>query len=438
MQNHAKPSLGKATLVLLVLVLAGAGLLTPYSAAPVAAGVATTIGAGPVLALSHRIADEPLVGGAVSYAIKVTNNGVTPVTDKGYNLTISDTLPSGLTYVTANPAPTFVQANSDGTTNLFWDNVVDLEVTEAFELSVTASLSGAVLAGTQFTNKVLAKFNTAPDNSGNWMQAASTLQAQPQPIDMELAVRPSTTGEQATGAGELNGAPGRGAGADWPYTYEATIRNNAVNSTTNVIAQVILPPGVAYLGNPTFSSNPNNASTTPSLSLAGDGKLTLAWSLGNFTTAQYGTPVRISFAAALPYRQRTGADVQAAAGPFAGPMSGALILEDIVYSVDYNVTGSYLGAPGADGSLATPGDDPARPVTAELLTVNKSAVPAVVGVGSEVTFNLTYFVSEYYTVTSGTLADVLPDGMTYVAGSASLAPRAVLTNTPGLGESTLL
>lgn len=299
MWNHAKLSLGKATLVLLALILGGASLLTPYTAAPAAASVAIATDAGPVLALSHSITDEPLVGGVVTYAIKVTNKGVTPVADKGYNVTISDTLPSGLTYVTANPAPTFVQANSDGTTNLFWDNMVDLEVTEAFELSVTASLSGAVLVGTQFTNRVLAKFNTVPDNSGRWVQATSNLQAQPQPIDMELAVRPSTAEEQATGAGEMTGAPGRGAGADWPYTYEATIRNNAVNSTTNVIAQVILPPGVAYLGNPAFSSNPNNASTAPSLSLAGDGRLTLAWNLGNFTTAQMAR--RYGFLLPLPY-----------------------------------------------------------------------------------------------------------------------------------------
>src|SRR5690606_32466003 len=43
-----------------------------------------------------------------------------------------------------------------------------------------------------------------------------------------------------------------------------------------------------------------------------------------------------------------------------------------------------------------------------------------------------------YTVTNGALVDVLPDGMTYVDGSANLAPVSVTPNSPGAGQTTLV
>lgn len=53
----------------------------------------------PVLTLAHGISQEPLLGGQVTYSIRFGNNGATPVTDKGYDLTVTDTLPVGLSFV---------------------------------------------------------------------------------------------------------------------------------------------------------------------------------------------------------------------------------------------------------------------------------------------------------------------------------------------------
>lgn len=118
--------------------------------------------------------------------------------------------------------------------------------------------------------------------------------------------------------------------------------------------RVTLPAGIAYLGGVVFSSNPNSVSTTPTLKLNTDGSLDLSWSLGTLTTAQHTTPVTISFQAAIPYRFRTAANNAARNGPFAGPMSGAVIAEDTVMPVQYEATGTYAGAPTADGSESTP------------------------------------------------------------------------------------
>ena len=96
--------------------------------APIAqsAPQAQTVGNGLAVTLHQSVSQEPLLGGSIGYTLAVSNTGVTPVVDRGYNLTISDTLPSGLTYVSATPAPTLVSPQANGTTLLMWDNIADL------------------------------------------------------------------------------------------------------------------------------------------------------------------------------------------------------------------------------------------------------------------------------------------------------------------------
>ncbi len=382
----------------------------------------------PVLTLNQTISAEPLLGGDVTYRIAIGNTGANPVTDKAYNLTITDTLPVGLTYQSASIQPTSLQPQTDGTTILIWDNIVDVEVNEILELDVTAVLSAGLTMADSFENSIVIAANTIPDNSGEWLAKTSTLAARPQAIDIELAAHQSTGDEQATGAGEYDG------GADWPFRYTATVRNNNVGSTEHVTATLLLPPNLAYLGNPTVS---NGASATPQLALQADGSLEMQWALGTLTTADYTTPVEITFDVAIPYRARTSADVAAEAGAFAGIMSGDIIPEDAEVAVSYEAIGSYDGSGTADGTQSTPADDAVEIVVAEYLTISKSVSPTIVGIGTEVTYDLHYFVSEYYTTTNVTLVDVLPDGMTYVDGSATVAPLTVETDTPTVGKTTL-
>jgi|GEM_PF-2401696 len=395
-------------------------------------------GGSPVLALSHTVSQEPLLSGQVAFTLNVRNNGATAVTDRGYNLTITDTLPVGLTYVSADPAPTNVARQSDGATTLTWDNIADLEANESLDIGIVATLASTVTVADDLVNRAGVKVNTMPDNSGAWVTAFSELSTRPQAIDIETSIIQSTAEEQAMGAGEYASAPGRGAGADWPFLVRVSVRNNNVGTTNNVVARITLPPGVAYLGNVGFSTNPNSVATTPVLALKSNGALDLSWALGNLTTAQYATPIVITFQTAIPYRFRTAADTTAAASPFAGPMGGEIIAEDTVMEVLYEATGVYANAPTADGSEATPDDDAPARTTAEIMTVDKNAAPTTVGIGTEVTFSLTYYVSEYYTVTNASLVDVLPDGMTYVDGSANLAPVSVTPGTPGAGQSTII
>jgi LruC domain-containing protein/uncharacterized repeat protein (TIGR01451 family) len=403
----------------------------PVSARPLAAG-------SPKLQISQSVSQEPLLGGTLGYTIAISNTGTTPITDRGYNLTITDTLPVGVSYSSASPTPSLIAPQSNGTTLLYWDNIADLEAGEALTLNVVASLGSSLTVADSVANSVGAKFNAAPDNSGAWVSASSQVSARPQAVDIKMIALQSTAVGQAGGAGEYGVvAPGARVGADWPFQYRVTVKNNKVGSSTNVIATATLPPGVAYLGGTTISPNPNGSSTTPALTLHSDGSLDLRWSLGTLTTARYADAVVITFNAAIPYRYRAAADRDAANGPFAGPMSGAVIPENTVLPASYEASANYGALSTADGSQSTPADDPPARVTAKYLTISKSASPTTVGIGSDVTFTLRWYVSEYYTATQVVLTDILPDGMTYADGSASLAPAQVQPDTPGDGQTTI-
>ncbi|MCP4166941.1 MAG: DUF11 domain-containing protein [Chloroflexi bacterium] len=392
----------------------------------------------PILSVSQAVSQEPLLGSEVTYAVTIYNSGAIPVSDKGYNLTITDTLPIGLDFVSASPAPTSIVEQPDGATIINWDNIADIEVNEDLRLSVVASLQDSLTPTDTFDNLITAAVNTIPDNSGSWLSTSHHLQAGPQVIDIEMNSLQSTADEQAPGAGEYDIlAPGRGPDADWPYQYSISVQNNKVGSTNNVVATTLLPPGVAYSGDVSITPNPNASSTTPAIDLKPNGSLELAWNLGTLTVAQYNDPILITFSAAIPYRYRTGDDTDAISGPYAGPMSGAIIPEDTVMSVNYEADGSYDSAPSSDGTQSTPGDDLPDQVTADYLTVSKSASPKTVGIGSTVTFDIDFYVAEYYTMTDVVLTDILPDGMTYVENSASQVPDLVELDTPGTGQTTI-
>ena len=77
-------------------------------------------------------------------------------------------------------------------------------------------------------------------------------------------------------------------------------------------------------------------------------------------------------------------------------------------------------------------------MVAEYLTVSKQVTPGTVGIGTEVTYTLNYYVSEYYTVTNAVLTDILPDGLTFVSGSGSQTPTFIHEDTPGNGQTEII
>lgn len=406
------------------------------------------------LQVTKSVADEPLIGGEINFTINVQNSANTgdPLEDdKAYNITITDTLPAGIAYSNASPAPNSVTVNPDGTTTLVWVNLTDLEQQEATSISVSGVLSSSLSVGSVVANTADASGREFPDNSGATFSASGSVTATLQAIDIEKELLQSTGVNQATGAsGWESTAPGDGGGPEWPYQYKLTVQNNNVGDTTNVVVTDTLPPGVAYLGPTTITPNPNGSTVTPTMTVLGDGSLQLVWNLGTITTDEHDAPIEILFNVAIPYQERVApaGDILCDDGNIRVPNStdptdpgcfdGAIIPDHSVWENLYEATGIYDGTPTADGTTSTPEDDQPIPVTAVFQTIQKSASPSVVAYGDTVNFTLEYFVSEYYTLTGSIITDVLPDGLTYITGSASLAPISVVTNTPDVGQTTIV
>jgi uncharacterized repeat protein (TIGR01451 family)/fimbrial isopeptide formation D2 family protein len=383
--------------------------------------------------------DEPLVGGQISYDINVENQGTVYDDDRVFNLTISDTLPAGLSFASASRSPNVVTTNPDNSTTLQWINIKNLEAAESFQLTINANILPNITVGTPFTNIVETEVYTAPDYSGTQIIKTASVSATAQAIDIEKTAIQSTGVSQATGAGGYITATGRIPGPDWRYTYQLTVRNNNIDNTTNVVVTDTLPPGAAYLGNASIIPNPTGATPTPTLNLLSsgpkDGYLELTWNLGALTTNEYTNPPIISFDVAIPYRFRMGTDPISGTGPY----SGAIIPDDTTITNTYEATGLYKGTDRTcDGTESTPHDDPPNEINAAYLTVEKGVTPGTVRHGDTVTYTINYYVSEYYTFTNVTLTDVLTDGLTYGGKVSGPGPDpTVSTNTPITGATTL-
>jgi len=386
---------------------------------------------GPIITVSKSVSDEPLVGGQVSYGINVENIAPDYDDDRGFNLTISDTLPAGLAFASSSLAPSVVTENPDGSTFLQWINIKNLEAAESFQLTINADILPTIAVGVSFTNVVTAAVNTVPDNSGSWIMDTASVVATAQAIDIEKTAEQSTGVSQATGAGGYPTATGRIAGPDWPYIYRLTVKNNNITGTTNVIVTDTLPPGAAFLGGTWYV---DGTPVSPTANLRPDGFLDLSYNLGTLSTANYATPVVITFPVAIPYRFRTGTDPISGTGPY----HGAIIPDDHPITNTYEATGLYNGNPTADGTTSTPQDDPPDEVNAAYLTVEKGVTPGTVRHGDTVTYTINYYVSEYYTFTDVILTDVLTDGLTYGGKVSGPGPDpTVSTNTPITGATTL-
>ena len=405
------------------------------------------------LAVTKTSVNEPLVGGVINYNILVentANTGDVLEDDKAYNIYITDTLPAGVSFVSANPTPNQIILQPDGTSLLIWADIQDLEQQESLSIDIVTQVDPVFPVGTTVVNSVEVLGREFPDGTGAVFIASDIDSAILQAIDIEKQLLQSTGVNQATGAsGWESAAPGTGGGAEWVYQYTLSIQNNPVGATSNVIVTDILPAGIAYMGNPIFSANPNSVSVEPTQIISGT-DLLLVWDLGVLATDIYSNPIEITFDTAIPYRERAGEngaldcvtgnvrvpnDIDAVdIGCFDGP----IVPDHSVWHNAYEASGEYNGNPTSDGTISTPQDDDTIPVTAVFQTIKKSASVDTVAYGDTVVYTLTYYVSEYYTLTGSVITDVLPDGLSYVDGSASVAPLSVVADTPGTGQTTIV
>ena len=137
------------------------------------AAVNTTVNAQADLAVTETGSSTAIAGNQITYTITLTNNGPSD----SQSVTLSDSLPAGLTYVS--------QSQTSGTTltlshsgNTISDTVSTLTASASATITITAAISASVADGTVVSNVATASASTTdPTSSNNGATVNTTVSA---------------------------------------------------------------------------------------------------------------------------------------------------------------------------------------------------------------------------------------------------------------------
>ena len=386
-----------------------------------------TTKADPVLNVSIS-PDLVLLGGQASYTITVTN---TDANDKGYNLSFSSVFSSSrnnpqgqVVFHSASDnrgelAPSSsVTDSGTGDTTIEFLNIKDLSPNETYTFTLTVDMSGDATweAMDDLIHNITATVNTMPDGSGSDVQGTASDTSDVLPIALvDKIIHQSTDSEQATGT------------IDRPYEYEIDVQNNYTNATDNVTVTDTLPDGIEYLG---VTSGHSCTDTRDNAT----GVTTIVCNLGTMAAGAH-EEIHFNTGIRYDYFGTNNGGTNRIHNDFDGtPATGTPIPDKTVLTNHVDLAAQYQGS-----AITTQSDD--APVTAAYATVGKSASVSDGGNGDTVNYTLTYTTSEYYNIiddntndnsSSITIHDLLPDGQTYVPGSASPTPtNAIAENGDG-------
>lgn len=402
----------------------------------------------PNISLSKSMPGEALAGDP---AIPVTLTATNPTGTDGFNLTYTDVLPAGATFVASDPAPTQILANtpSAGRTTLVWRNVADLQAGVTHTLSYTIS-AGTLPVGTTITNRasafvnsdprIVPTYNTGTDTVDNWTGRHLNVSASTDLVPFIL-----TKTEPGTEAELLRGLH------DHQTVYTLEIQNNYLQPTNTFSIRDWIPAGMEYLGcggddNSTPGAEeypgsgrinePGNAPTltnpciapdlvetlvtNPPGSLPSDVYTRLTWNSGTLATSLgAGAVARFSYVAAIPLRENTtvwSGATPATNGPQgsnidnnSGPLTEETLSEQSIANTA-QATGTYTGSYVGPGPIFS--DIDTMTVSAEDLSIHKDADNNGITHGADSLWSLLIETSEYTGLaTSLVVTDTLPDGL---------------------------
>ncbi|MGH9554373.1 MAG: DUF11 domain-containing protein [Terriglobales bacterium] len=176
----------------------------------------TAVGSADVAMISKTDSADPVNAGSnFTYTISVVNNGP----DQADNVTVTDTLPAGVTYVSDTGGCNTVALPTIAC------NLGSLAVTASamFNVTVTAGAGGQTVNNTASVTSSQAD----PDNTNNSASQTTTI------VDANLAVNKLATPEPVLVGTNL--------------TYTITITNNGPDGATNVVLNETLDAAVAFV-----------------------------------------------------------------------------------------------------------------------------------------------------------------------------------------------
>ncbi|MBU3179974.1 DUF11 domain-containing protein [Clostridium psychrophilum] len=331
----------------------------------------------------------------------------TSLTERGYNLKATLTLPDGVSYAGGPIPPTTITNGPGGTLILTWINIKDLAPNEI------GYLLGVVLKADEFfRNTGLPVPFDVPLTSVDLIGTVDTLpRGNADPGNVEINKTDSSTfiplrytltkaapGKIPKGAGLLS----PNASPLWPYQYTLTVENNSREPSTVTLIDD-LPNGVRYLDALLVTGPDSVILSSPTVTIPSVGP-----GCQDFVTIDWGTVVlspssvnTIVFNAAIwdnytiACTENSGAKI-----PHMTPLQNIATL-----------TG--LSGP-VQGITVTSAMD---------ITIDKSATPSpVTDVNVTNNYTLTYRVNQYDNVGNVIITDTISDGQEYNVGSASLSP----------------
>ena len=358
-------------------------------------------------------------GDIVTYRLRVTlPEGTTPA------LTLDDTLPAGFQFVagsvavdttgfagTVTTTPT-VSAGPPidiqfGDVTVSADNVT---TNNSFIVTLQAQVldSGANSGGQTKTNTVNLSFTGHPNAATS---SVSTVFQEPR-LTLTKAMNPSAPDANDT------------------VTITLTVRNTGSSPAYDVSVSDTLPGTLFDL----TALTSVNEGTTPADFTFGYSSPTVTYTPnGGFSSLAVGATRTFTFTAKVRSDVVTGSAYQNTAGT-TGDSQNGVVIQQRTTTANGSATANVPSSQASKSIIATsenstdPGD------------VNLNANPPV-AIGEVLTFRLTYTIPEG-TTNNVTLSDVLPSGLTHIAGSAFLDrnsaaltttsdPGSINSNTPG-------
>ncbi len=421
------------------------GLVAGALVVPIVAGTVSSAAAAgtPDVQLTRSVASSTLYGSDIPVTLTAHQDS-TPNQD-AFNLTFTDIIPAHTTFASGDAAPSQTIALLNGTTELVWSNVADLLDNTTYSLhyslhydpaffDVPQTVAGTAAAYVNTDPRTIPKVSATgvADGTSFTGSATSTSSTQLVPFLVKKS-EPSTESELLRGV------------HDHITTYTITVTNNSIKPTSNFRVTDYLPAGLEFLGCtagdtsaagteeypgsgriPTIPAvancNAGFTAVTDTMDPDGAGPIAsgvytrVSWTgLGALATNGVLT---LSYAAAIPMYENVAAPGVSAVGNLDNN-TGAMTTDEESLVNHVSVVGSY------NAGDVTVWDQ--HQVFAEDVLIHKSVDKSTIDHGQLSTWTLDVESSEYTTSTGAiTITDTIPDGLDYVAGSASPA----LVGTP--------
>ncbi|WP_339876589.1 gliding motility-associated C-terminal domain-containing protein [uncultured Algoriphagus sp.] len=170
-----------------------------------------------------------LAGGEFSYTISVTNNGQSDATD----LTITDALPVGLSFISADNGG----VNNAGT--ISW-TIQTLAAGASIDLTLTVMVNADVAAGTQISNVVIVSSPDDPDSPKESDPEVVTVEK-----DVDLEITKTASASTVLAGGE--------------FSYTISVMNTGQSDATDLTITDALPSGLSFIS--ADNGGVNNAGT---------------------------------------------------------------------------------------------------------------------------------------------------------------------------------